>query len=277
MRRSNDNPNSYTTTGRRSGFIPRQEQGLHSRYVQPNRGQTELSRRNENRREVFQQNRETTERFQGDAREAIKKTPVKKPSPDNPESKMIDTDYFIGDFPFLKLQGDYKKVRDECLRKPNSMYLSKSSNADLPAEKLDDDRLKVRSIIFSLLPEWFSEYFDNEGKMLDQTHFKLAITKLTDSMLKAVNFHKPGRVYIISDDRNNTGDSLFAACLSVVAVRQRWVFIDMNLVGKNNYFAAAPKDQFQMWRQRVKWNLSEFHPRDLPVRSPEKGINCNNF
>ena len=157
------------------------------------------------------------------------------------------------------------------------MYLSKSSNADLPAEKLDDDRLKVRSIIFSLLPEWFSEYFDNEGKMSDQTHFKLAITKLTDSMLKAVNFHKPGRVYIISDDRNNTGDSLFAACLSVVAVRQRWVFIDMNLVGKNNYFAAAPKDQSQMWRQRVKWNLSEFHPRDLPVRSPEKGINCNNF
>ena len=226
--------------------------------------------------------RDTSERYRGkDAREQITINKNSTPA-NNQNNKTVeksddgpkDTELFIGAGPYLRTENQIVECRDGCLYKPNSMFFYEVKSSNFPTKALPET-MKCRSVLLDFDVTWYSDFFDENGKITDKKKQGDAIDKITSDIALVVKFYKPARTFLQIFDAAEDRDSDFGASLAWISYKEGYILIDFNAVGKSS-IADAPDDQkIKIWRGRIKYALKDNKPKDRELTSPTKGINCN--
>lgn len=195
------------------------------------------------------------------------------------KNEKMETDMFIGKNRFLRTKNDVADCRDLSLMKPNSMFMHDSQDANYPCQKVKD-YMVVRSIIFDPDVSFYPDLFNTDGSIKHAGHYNQAFTKIQTDFNKVIAFHKPARVFVQIFDPSDEHQSHFGASLQWVCYNNGWVPIHMNPVGNRRGIDdddLTSEEQHKIWRARIKFHLKEYHPRNQPVQSPGKGIDCNEY
>ena len=210
------NPNDENTYGRgdaviehwrhRSGkrYEPRQERAIHERInVRPI--ENDYTRRDRNREDRFAKNRSTSHDNHEKQKESEPKDQEnqKKQKKDRPEKASNDeNDVLLGDFPYLKNEKAWKKLRLALPSGAGAKYVpSKTSTL---TQKDFEDKKRCRFLIVSMNPEWYSTgtetaklFKPDTFELANKSKFMDAITELGNNIAAAKQFYNPRQIFVL--------------------------------------------------------------------------------
>lgn len=205
-----------------------------------------------------------------------------QPNNKNEKDKILDTDVFIGHFPYLVTHEDLKSAK-KVLRSPNQMHLTRSTTSTFANDDIGENR-RCRNLIIGLDPAWYKRgteaaLFKNDANDISaKTKFFDMITKLQTDVAAAIAHHKPRLTFIEIIRREKAEKSDFSAALMFLCQKNDFIPINIDPPTQTPTFELPEKEQIKNYLNSLKFYFKTYcAPKAIKIADLEQtnGINVN--